>query len=277
MPFHPIALGALYPGIERGLSADILATRALGGEAYPICTSLIVAGDGVVTDLLEVPSDTVSAQLEHVFNVNTPNAARVGILGSPATVDIAFRHLGQHLSGPLILDLTLSGPSGEDLADGRVRELLAERMPLPDLVTIRAQDAQLLVGMEIGTLDDAQVAVQRMHKRGARRILLRCGAIGQEFSSPEDGDPFHNDLYYDGEDFALFEAPPLDRPHVTGASSALTMAILKSLVDGDAMPDAIQAGKAFVSQSLYRADGEESARAPAYFAAASHLFAPSER
>jgi hydroxymethylpyrimidine kinase/phosphomethylpyrimidine kinase len=277
MPFHPIALGALYPGIERGLSADILAARALGGTAYPVCTSLIIAGDGVVTDLLEVPSDTVSAQLEHVFNVNTPNAARVGILGSPATVDIAFRHLGQHLSGPIVLDLTLSGPSGEDLADGSVRELLAERLPLPDLVTLRAQDAQLLVGMEIDTLDDAQVAVQRLHKRGARRILLRCGVMSQEFASPEDGPPFHNDLYYDGDEFALFEAPPMDRPGVSGASSALSMAILYAITEGSDVPAAVQQGKAYVSESLHRAPGGTDARAPGYFEAASHLFAPSSR
>ena len=47
MRFKPIVVGALYPGISRGLSADILATQALSGQAFPICTSHVVAGDGV--------------------------------------------------------------------------------------------------------------------------------------------------------------------------------------------------------------------------------------
>jgi hydroxymethylpyrimidine/phosphomethylpyrimidine kinase len=177
----------------------------------------------------------------------------------------------------MLLDLTLSGPSGEDLADGRVRELLMERLPLPDLVTLRARDAQLLVGMEIETLDDAQVAVQRLHKRGARRVLLRCGQMAQQFADASDGPPYHNDLYYDGDDFALFEAPPLSRLGLRGASSALTVAILYAITESYDIPQAIQRGKAFVSESLRHAPGGDDARVADYFAAASHLFAARER
>ncbi len=264
--FSPITLGALYPGIERGLTADVLTTRALGGQAYPVCTSHIIAGHGRVTDVLEVPADTVAAQLEHLFATVQPTGAKVGVIGSAASVEVAFRLLGQHLQGPLVLDLTLSGPSGEDLADSRVREALKARLPLPDLVTLRRVDAELLVGMEIQNLDDAQVAVQRLARLGARVVLLRAGTIPQ--STFDDVGPyaFHADLFFDGTDFALFEAPALAGvERIYGASSALTLTLLHGLWSGMPPAEAMQKAKAFVTDALRLRDQTPLSHALAYF------------
>ncbi len=258
-PFVPLAIGAHYPTIERGLSADALAARALGGQALLVCTGLVVAGGGRVTDVLEVPSDTVAAQLEHAFATCRPTGARVGIVGSAASARDILRLVGQHLAGPLVLDVTLSGPSGEDLAEGDVRETLKKGLALADLVAIRQHDAALFVGMEIETMDDAQVAVQRLHHAGARAVLLR----GQP--SLDAAGTHRADLFFDGEDFALFEAPALPLPAgVHGASSALLMAVLKGLHGGLDHVAAIQQAKAFVTDALrFRSNG--AIGAPAYY------------
>ncbi len=261
-------MGALYPAIERGLSADLHVALALGGRALPVCTSHIVAGHGHVADVLEVPSDTVAAQLEHVFSVEQPTGAKVGIVGSAASAEAAFRLLGQHLSGPLVLDLTLSGPSGEDLADGRVRQVFEKVLPLPDLVMLRRVDAELLVGMEIATLDDAQVAVQRVQRLGARHVLLRTGALPTSSFGAQEGEAYHADLLYDGSDFALFEAPVLDLPAgVHGASSALSIAILHALWRGLPLQEAVQQGKRFVTDALRLRALSAIPDAPTYFSA----------
>lgn len=265
--FQPIVLGALYPGIERGLSADILATRALGGQAFPVCTSLVVAGDGVVTDVLDVPTDSVDAQLEHLFETQTPNAAKVGIVGHPATVDTIFRLLETHLDGPLILDFTLSGPSGEDIINQRGIEALHDHLALPDVVAVRRQDAELLAGMEIPSLDDAQVAIQRIAQRGARKVLLRCGKIPTHFFDQESDPPdYAVDLYYDGDDFALYEAPYLENADgLHGASSAHLMSLLRALAQETPIQDALQEAKAYVTEALKHGLEEDSIAGPDYF------------
>ena len=268
-PFRPVALGALYTGIERGLAADLLAARALGGLAYPVCTSMVVASRGLVTDVVDVPTDSVEAQLEHLFKTTEPNAVKLGIVPSRKTVEAAFRRLEREAAArpalPLLLDLTLSGPSGEDVTGERGVEALMERLGVPDLVTVRRADAELLAGMEIGTLDDAQVAVQRLARRGARRVLLRCGRLAARHFDGGEAPPFNLDLYYDGEDFGLFEAPHLQRGGLHGASSIFTMAILKGLAEGRPVPDAIQAGKAFVSEALRFSRREDGRGIPYYF------------
>lgn len=264
--FRPLVLGALYPGIERGLSADILAARAQGGQAFPVCTSLVVAGNGIVTDVLDVPTDSVDAQLEHLFATQAPNGAKVSIVGHPATINVIFRHLEAHLEGPLLLDVTLSGPSGEDVTGQRSLEALQEHLPRPDVVTVRLQDAELLAGMEIPSLDDAQVAVQRIAQLGAQRVLLRCGRIATHFFDQDSAPPdYAVDLYYDGDDFALYEAPYLDADRLHGASSAYLLSLLHALVQDIPVPEALQTAKAYVTEALKANVDRDSVAAPDYF------------
>lgn len=264
--FHPITIGALYPGIERGLSADVLAARALGGQAYPVCATLVVAGHGIVTDVLNVPTDTVSAQLEHLFETAAPTAAKVGIVGHPATVRVIFDQFNDHLDGPFLLDVTLSGPSGEDIVNQRCLNALTDRIDAPDLVAIRRTDAELIAGMEIPSLDDAQVAAQRIAKLGARRVFIRCGQIATHFFDSDSEPPeYAVDLYYDGEDFALFEAPHLNLSETHGASSALLLPLLRDMAQGRDVPEALQHAKAYVTESLRHGQQHNHLNAPDYF------------
>lgn len=259
MSFRPIVIGALYPGVSRGLTADLLATQALGGRGYPVCTAHVVAGRGVVTDVLNVPTDTVAAQFEHLANTESPTAAKVGIIGDASTVETTFGHL-RALDGPVVLDLTLSGPSGEDVLGQRGLDALLEHLDEPDLITIRKTDAALVAGMEIPSLDDAQVAVQRIAQRGASRVLLRCGRLPAHFYDTDSSPPeFSVDLYYDGKDIALFEAPFLmDLSDMNGASSGLTLPLLEMMQTGMPLETAVQNAKGRVSEALRTAHESES-------------------
>lgn len=251
MHFNPIVVGALYPGISRGLSADLLATQALSGQAFPVCTAHVVAGGGLVTDVLNVPTDTVSAQLEHLFETRNPTSAKIGIVGATPTVDRVFDHVNQ-LTGPVVFDLTISGPSGEDVLGQQGLEAVTNHLNKPDLVTLRLTDASLVAGMEIPSLDDAQVAAQRVAQQGARRVLIRCGKLPTHFFDKDATPPdYALDLFYDGDDFALFEAPYLDglEDH-HGASSGLLLPLLKNLQDGMDLEPALQKAKGRVSDAL---------------------------
>lgn len=265
-PFRPIAINALYSSIQRGLSADILAARGLDGSAFPVCSTLAVAGHGVVTDVLNVPTDTVAAQIEHLFETTAPTSAKVGIVGHRRTVDAMFDLLETHLDGPLLLDLTLSGPSGEDIVSQRCMEALTERLELPDLVAVRRHDAELIAGMEIPSLDDAQVAVQRIADLGAQRVVMRCGQIAtHHFDTDSDLPEYAVDLYYDGDDFALYEAPLLDADDIHGASSAYLMCLLRALETDTPFTDALQEAKAHVTEALRHGQQDETLAAPDYF------------
>lgn len=268
--FAPIVVDALYPGVERGLAADLAAARALGGPAYPVCTVLLMAGHGTVTDATDVPEDTVRAQLEHLAAVTESADARatglmIGVLASRGAAE-AVLTFAERFDGPVVLDLQLSGPSGETVLTERGIETVMAHLSVPDLVIVGRSDAEPLSGGEIHSLDDAQVAAQRLVKRGARSVVIKCGALPARFFDTEgieepDSDansdaPFNADLFFDGESFALFEAPHIDGGTRNGASSAFALAVLRALSGGAAAEAALQEAKRYVTEGL-RASGQQ--------------------
>lgn len=249
-----VTIGAIYTATERGLAADVLAARSLGLAPLPLCTSIVVASGGLVTDVNEVPVDTVQAQLEHLAQVGTIRGVKIGILGSPKTA-IAVLDAAPGLGGPVVLDIVASGPSGETVLSARGIDAVAERLGNVDLVTTSRADAELVTGGEIASLDDAQVAAQRIHNRGARAVVIRCGALPYRFydaaDDPGHADPerFSADLFYDGEDFALFEAPQLSTSP-DGAGSVFALAALAGLVEGADIHTALQRAKRAATDSV---------------------------
>jgi len=266
MQFRPLTIGALYPGLTRGLRGDLLAAQALNGTAYSVCTAHVVAGRGKVTDVLNVPSDTVSAQLEHLRSTESPTAVKIGVVGSVSAVEITFEHV-EHIEGPTLLDLTLSGPSGEDVLGQSGIEVLLGHLEVADLVTLRRTDASLVAGMEIPSLDDAQVAARRIHRQGAQHVLIRCGKLPTHRFDTDSGSPeYAADLYYDGENFALFEAPFLsDLESFHGASSAFTLSLLRGMQGGLSNEKAIQTTKQRVAEGLREAQTCSDPAIPARF------------
>lgn len=267
--FQPLLLGPLYAGISRGLTADILAADALGGFPHAVCTAHVVASHGTVTDVLPVPTDTIAAQLEHLMTAlpeeERPTAAKLSLLPHPRTVDAVFQALSQ-TDVPTFIDCTLSGPSGEDIIESDSVEALRDRFPDADLVSVRAVDAELLVQMEIRSLDDAQVAVQRMAQVGARRVLLRCGNLpARHFDEDGERSEFNADLYYDGSEFALFETPHQPAAaRVHGASSGLLLHLLRHWTDEEGeIPAAIQEATRFSADAIRAAVAEEE-RSPVF-------------
>ncbi len=266
MSLLPVAvIGATYTVSERGLAADVLSARALGLAPLPVCTSIVVASGGTVTDVTDVPVDTVVAQLEHLRQSGTITGVKIGVLGGPKTVASVLDSVGSW-GVPVVLDVVASGPSGETVMEARGIDALVDRLGAATLVTMSKADAELVTNTQIESLDDAQVAAQRLHTRGARGVVIRCGSLPYRFYDAADDPgadgpgPFFADLYYDGEDFALYEAPLLDA-HPDGASSAFALAALAGLVDGETAEVALQRAKRFATDAV-RAATEVDGRAP---------------
>ena len=262
-PRRLAVVGGLYAGSERGLTADILVARALGFAPVPICTQLVMAGGGRVTDVTDVPTDTVAAQLDHTFATGAIAGVKIGILAGHQTAEVVLDACDA-FGVPVVLDLVASGPSGETVLSAQGIDAVAARLGIPRLVTISRADAELVTGGEIGSLDDAQVAAQRIVNRGARHVVIRLGALPYRFydaaddpggpDSPVGPPPFSFDLAYDGEDFALFEAPLLPEPTPEGGSSSFAITALSALVDGRPVDEALQLAKRYATEALRQSD-----------------------
>ena len=253
-------VGALYAGSERGLAADVLCARALGFAPAPVCTQITAAGGGRVTDVTDVPTDTVAAQLDHTFATGPVAGVKLGVLAGHHTAAVVLDACAR-FGVPVVLDLVASGPSGETVLSARGIDAVAERLGVPALVTVSRADAELVTGGEIASLDDAQVAAQRMTNRGARVAVIRCGLLPYRFYDAAEDPESQNaiteklsyDLAFDGDDFSLFEAPLLPEPTPAGAASAFSLAALAGLIRGAAPDEALQQAKRFATEAIRQA------------------------
>ncbi|CAN5566927.1 bifunctional hydroxymethylpyrimidine kinase/phosphomethylpyrimidine kinase [soil metagenome] len=260
MTFPPAALvNALYTGSDRGLSADLLAADALAFAAYPVCSALVMASRGRVTDVTEVPADTVAAQLEHLATTAGVSGIKAAVMPNHAIVDavVSFAHRARV---PLIVDVRLSGPSGETVMTSRAMDRMSEWLDQTTLLIMRADEAALFTGGEIASLDDAQVAAQRAFRQGAKQVVIRCGPLPARFHDAAD-DPglsesrLNADLFYDGEDFALFETPLIpESPE--GSDDAFGTAVLQRLVSGESIISALQHATRFVAEAQRNATSD---------------------
>lgn len=259
-----LVIGALYAGGERGLASDLTCARALGFAPQPVCTQLVMAGGGRVTDVTDVPTDTVAAQLEHTLATRRIVGVKIGVLASHQTAALVLE-VCESLDVPIVLDIVASGPSGETVLNAKGIDAVAERLGVATLVTVSKADAELVTGGEIASLDDAQVAAQRITNKGARAVLIRCGSLPYRFYDAAD-DPggssaitdqtnpaFSFDLAFDGEDFSLFEAPLLPEPTPEGAASAFSIAALSGFVNGASLDEALQQAKRYATEAVRQA------------------------
>lgn len=247
-----LAVDALYPA--SGITADALASRAVGCVAYPVCTAIVMASRGLITDVTDVPADTVAAQIAHLMHTVELDALKIGVLSSHQTAE-AVLSFARTFEGPVLLDVKLSGSCGETVLTSRGIDVLRTHLGDPTVVTVGRTDAELLSEGEITSLDDAQIAAQRIVRRhGVRALVIKCGPLPARFHDAgipvRDDGPFNADLFFDGEEFALFEAPHIIEVPTDGASSVFAVPILKALIEGRSVLEAVQTGKGFVTEAL---------------------------
>lgn len=248
-----VVTGALYPTAQRGLTAATLAAAGLDLRVHPVCTTFVMSTAHVVTDFVEVPEDTIAAQLEHVSATANPVGMLIGVLGSHGAVGPVM-DFADRLETPVILDLRLSGPAGETLLSSRGLENVRQYLHIPDLVLLTRTDAELVSGGEIRSLDDANVAVQRIIRQGAQAVCIKCGSLpARHFdTAPDenDGPLFAVDMLYDGTAFTLFEAPLLPPARDGGANAVHSIALLKGLTERHSLEESMQFAKQHVTESL---------------------------
>ena len=95
------------------------------------------------------------------------------------------------------------------------------------------------------TRDDLLDAAKAIHDFGPEWVLIKSGHL------PDD--PECVDLLFDGETAMSLPGPRYSIPHTHGAGDVFASSITAALAKGASMPDAVRAGKRFVTRSVAHA------------------------
>ena len=171
------------------------------------------------------------------------DAAKTGMLASAelvSTVAAALRDLGVRR---LVVDPVFVSKHGDTLlADDAVKVLREELLPIATVVTPNLPEASRLVGAELSTRADMEVAGRELAALGPDVVVVKGGHLRDEDVSP--------DCVVANGEVRWLTGPRLPGRHTHGTGCVLSAAITAELARGMDAVDACVAGKRFVERAI---------------------------
>jgi len=230
------------PSGGAGIQADLKTFSSLRVYGMAVVAALTAQNTLGVSDLAEVSPAFVGAQLDAVLIDLPPDSAKTGMLMTAGVIDIVSQKLKQYAVPNLVVDPVMASKSGVPLlnrdAVGVFRRAL---LPLALIITPNTDEATILTGREVRTIEDMEEAALHIHGMGARYVLIKGGHIASDQAT---------DVLFDGKDFFHFDAARLGARDTHGTGCVLSAAIAANLATSKTVPEAVRLGKDFVTNAI---------------------------
>jgi hydroxymethylpyrimidine/phosphomethylpyrimidine kinase len=226
-----------------GIQADLRTFAAFGVHGASVITAVTAQNTKAIRAIHHIPADMVKAQMDAVFEGLDVAAVKIGMPGQRAAIEAIAAGLASRNPRFIVLDPVMIATSGAELlAKSDVGALLRLLVPLAHLVTPNLMEAAAMTGEATARDDDAvlrqAVAIQRM---GARAVLIKGGhGFGPESV----------DVLAHPQGVVRFARPRIDTPGMRGTGCMLSSAIAANVAKGEALVDAIDAAKAYVTEKI---------------------------
>lgn len=190
-----------------------------------------------------LPPEAVAAQMEAVVTDIGVQAAKTGMLLNQAIIATVAEQVEALGLPNLVVDPVMVSRTGAQLIDdAAIATLRTALIPKATILTPNRYEAQILTGMVIQTLEDMQIAAQRIHQQGARAVLVKGGGMA--------GDWRGVDVWFDGQQLEILKTTVVDTPNTHGTGCTLSAAIAANLALGYDPLAATRAAKEYVTMAL---------------------------
>ena len=226
-----------------GIQADLKTFSALGCFGMTAITALTAQTTCGVRAIHGVPPAMLRDQIDAVMEDIGVDAVKIGMLHAPDIVRTVAQALDRHMLPNVVFDPVMVATSGAVLIDAEaIHVLVAELFPRVVLITPNLDEAGLLVGKQLTTMQDMLPAAQVLLGQGARAVLLKGGHLS--------GDVVADLLLLPDVEPIWMHGPRIDSPNTHGTGCTLSSAIAAHLALGLDLSGAVQAARNYVRQAL---------------------------
>jgi hydroxymethylpyrimidine/phosphomethylpyrimidine kinase len=226
-----------------GIQADLKTIAALGCYGMTAITAItaqntvgVVAVDGIAPGM-------VLAQIQAVVEDIGVDAVKIGMLHSPALVEVVAQAIDRFALTRVVLDPVMVATSGDRLLEPEaVRLLVAELFPRALVVTPNLDEAALLLGREISSIDALDAAADELLALGAPAVLIKGGHL--------PGERVVDVLAQGRGPHRRFESPRIASRNVHGTGCTLSSAIAAHLALGASLPLAVEQARGYVLAAI---------------------------
>lgn len=250
MPDTPpivLTIAGFDPSSGAGITADIKTIAAHGCYGVACITALTVQSTTGVRQVVPVPGAVIHDTLQELAADMDIAAVRIGMLGSAEVArEVAAFLRGR--PGVVVLDPILRASSGTGLVDEAGFEVLRDALlPLATVITPNMDEAAALTGLPVRDLEDMKAAAARLHRLGARAVVLTGGHL--------DGREAVDLLSVSGADGFLqeFRSERLASRSTHGTGCAFATALACNLAQKQELRNAVALAKEYVAKAIAHA------------------------
>lgn len=244
-PRRPIALtiAGSDSGGGAGIQADLKVFSALGVHGTTAITCLTAQNPKGVLGIQAATPKMVRLQMDAVFAELPPKAVKTGMLFSTAIIREVVRMFSGTGMPPLVVDPVMVATSGARLLKpSAIRALLDELLPLATIVTPNLDEAEILVGHPVRTIDALRAAAREIHGRFGCAALVKGGHLSDGREAV--------DFFNDGRTELMLSAPFIRGVSTHGTGCTYSAALAAHLALGHNLAQAVARAKETITDSI---------------------------
>ncbi len=242
----PVAMtiAGVDSGGGAGIAADLKTFAALGVHGTLAVTALTAQNTYSVVGVHEVPPEFVELQVRVVWEDMGIDAAKTGMLSSSPIVRAVARTV-KSFGFPLVVDPVIVAKSGARLlSEEAIETLRRELLPLAKVVTPNKYEAEVLSGIRIERVEDAEEAAKLIARElGVESVVVKGGHL-------DTGSRVVDVVYVSGTVKRVESERVEGCAHGTGCS--FSAAIAANLAKGLPVLDSIIEAKNFILAAISR-------------------------
>ena len=229
-----------------GIQADLKTFSAHGVFGMTAIVSVVAENTFRVIEFQDVRPDIIEKQIDAVFEDIPPDAVKIGMLSCRESMFSVAGKLREWKPRNVVIDPVMYAKNGYALMHpDAIETLIAEVVPLADLITPNIPEAEKMADMTIKNHDEMEQAAKRIYSMGCKAVLVKGGH--------SEGDA--TDILYDGREFHYFTSPRIDTKHTHGTGCTYSSAIASNLALEMPLPEAVENAKAYVTTAIAHALG----------------------
>ncbi|HSY10151.1 MAG TPA: bifunctional hydroxymethylpyrimidine kinase/phosphomethylpyrimidine kinase [Candidatus Dormibacteraeota bacterium] len=239
--FLPVALtiAGSDSGGGAGIQADLKTFAALGVHGASAIACLTAQNPKRVLAVEPCSPEMLRQQIEAVFEELQPTAVKTGMLCLAGNVRVVAEFFKKRKC-PLVVDPLMISTSGAKLIEPEAIKILQEKLlPLATLVTPNIDEAEIMTGQKIASVEEMREVARKIHSRLGCAALVKGGHLQNAREAV--------DIFFDGKTELLLNAPFVKGVRTHGTGCTYSAAICAALALGNNLPHAVKIGKKFVT------------------------------
>jgi hydroxymethylpyrimidine/phosphomethylpyrimidine kinase len=244
MPQTPpvvLTIAGFDPSSGAGATADIKTIAAHGCYGVAALTALTVQSTSGVKRSDPIDVALLRETLEDLNQDSKISAVHIGMLGTAAVASAVADFLQSAQLPCVVLDTIIRSSSGATLLDNASVTVVADRLlPLASVVTPNAQEAAVLTGVEVDSVEEMKQAAQQLKEMGAKAVVVTGGHLS----------PTVDVLLAANGDLQTFKSEKLDTNYTHGTGCAFSTSIACNLAQGRSLPESVLLAKSFLTAAI---------------------------